>query len=54
MASLIQTGKYGAINAPDPAKVGDYLVKYLSESYTLQEDKNTNENVCTAGDLVVK
>ena len=37
MASLIQLGKHGAINAADTNTMGYYVVKYLSEPYTLQE-----------------
>ena len=32
MASLVQLGRYGAINITDPTKMGYYVIKYLSES----------------------
>ena len=37
MASLVKTGKYGAINAEDTTTLGCYVVKYLSKPYTLQK-----------------
>ena len=36
IASLGQLGKYGAINTADPKTMGSYVIKYLSEPYTLQ------------------
>ena len=36
MDSLVQTGKYDAANAADPTKLGYYVVRYLSEPYTLK------------------
>ena len=36
MASLVQLEKYCGIHAADPTKMGYYLIKYLSEPYTLQ------------------
>ena len=37
MASLVQLGKYGAINASDTTKMGYYVIKYLSKPYTLKD-----------------
>ena len=54
MASLIQLGKYGDINAADPTKMVCYVVKVLSEPYTLQEYKITDVQVSKASELVVK
>ena len=34
---LIHNGKYGAIYNADPTTMGYYVVKFLSEPYTLQE-----------------
>ena len=34
VASLVQLGKYGAINAADPTTMGYYVIKFLSEPYT--------------------
>ena len=36
MASIVQLGKYGAINVADPTSVEYYVIKYLSEPYILQ------------------
>ena len=38
MAALVQTGKYGAINTRDKTTMGYYVIKFMPESYTLQED----------------
>ena len=43
MASLVQLGKYGAINAEDPTTMYYYVINYLSEPCTLQEDQTTDE-----------
>ena len=37
MASLVQSGKYGAINTDNTTKNGFYVIKFLSETYTLQK-----------------
>ena len=34
--SLVQTGRYGAINKTFPTIIGYYVVKYMSVSFTLQ------------------
>ena len=54
MASLVKTGKYGAINAEDTTTLGCYVVKYLSKPYKLQEDNTTDGKVIKAGYLSVK
>ena len=36
MASLVKSGNYGAINTTDTSKMGDYVIKFVSEAYTLQ------------------
>ena len=53
MASILQVGKYGAINSSDTTTMGYYVVKYLSEPYTLQ-GKKTYGQVSKAGKLLVK
>ena len=35
MASLVQSGMYGAINTYDTTKNGFYVIQFLSEAYTL-------------------
>ena len=54
MASLVQLGKYGAINAEDPNTMGYYVIKYLSEPYTLKQYQTTYGKVSKAGELAVK
>ena len=36
MASLVQLGEYGAINAVHPTRTGYSVIKHLSEPYTQQ------------------
>ena len=38
MASLVQTGKYSAMNETDHKMMVYYVVKYILDDYTLQED----------------
>ena len=45
MDSLIQLGKYDAINTAYPTPMGYYVINYLSEPYTLQEYQTTNGQV---------
>ena len=54
MASIVQLGKYGAINAANPTKMGYYVIKYLSEPYTLQEDQTIYGQLSKAVDILVK
>ena len=54
MASLVQLVKYGAINAEDPTTMGYYLINYISEPCTLQEDQTTYGKVSKAGEIVVE
>ena len=42
IASLVQTGGYGIINKIDETTLGYYVLKYFSESYTLQNEKTTH------------
>ena len=54
MAFLVQLGKYGATNSAYPTKMVYYVIKYLSEPYTLQEHQTTYRKVIKSGELVVK
>ena len=54
ISSLFQLGKYGAINAANPNTMGYYLIKYLSEPYTLKEDQTIDGQVSKADKPVVK
>ena len=39
MSALVNNGKYGAINTENPTTIGYYVVRFLSEPYTLQDEK---------------
>ena len=54
LVSLVQLGKYGAINASDPNTMGYYVINYLSESYTLQEHQTSDGKVSKSGEFLVK
>ena len=54
MASLAESGKYGVINTTDTATDGFYFIMFISESYTLQDNKTIDGQIITAGELVVK
>ena len=54
MASLVQLGKYGAINAYHLTKMGYYVIKYLYEPYTPQEYQTTYWQGSKAGEIVVR
>ena len=54
MASLVQTGQYGAINTTYTSTIGYYVIKFTSELYTLQEETKCDVKTSTTGALVVK
>ena len=54
MASLVQSGMYGAINTDDTTTNGFYVIQFLSDSYTLQNNTTFYGQVISAGELVVK
>ena len=54
MASLVQSGKYGAMDTTGTSTMGYYVIKFVSESYTLQYDTTCNGVIVSAGELVVK
>ena len=54
MEYLVQTSKYGAINAAYNTTLGYYGVKYVSYAFTFQEDITTDVKVSNAGELVVR
>ena len=49
MASLFQSGKYGVINTTDTSTMGYYVIKFFSETCTLQEDTTFNGQIISAG-----
>ena len=54
MDALLQTDKYGAINTIDTTTMGYYVIKFVSESYTLQEETTCDVIIINSGELVVK
>ena len=49
-----KTYKYGAINTTDKTTMGYYVIKFMSEPYTLQEEKMCSGKISTSGEIVVK
>ena len=54
MASLVESGTYGAINTTDTSTNGFYVIMFTSGAYTLQENTTIYGQIITAGELVVK
>ena len=53
MASLVESGKYGAINTADKTTNGFYVIMFTSGTYTLQENTTIDGQIIIAGELVV-
>ena len=53
MTSLVQSVKYVAINTYDTSKNRYYVIKFISESYMLQNNTTTEQQIISAGELVV-
>ena len=53
MASLVESGKYGAINTTDTSTNGFYVIMFTSGAYTLQENTKIDGQIITARELVV-
>ena len=47
MDALVQTGKDGAINTIYTTKIGYYVIKFISEAYTLQEETTSGRKIST-------
>ena len=54
MASLVQPGMYGVINTDDTTTNGFYVIQFISEAYTLQNNTQIDGPVISAGELVAK
>ena len=54
MASLFQSDKYVAIDTADTTNNGYYVIKFISEAYTLQNNTTIDGQIITTGELVVK
>ena len=53
MASLVESGKYGAINKTDTSTNGFYVIMFTSGAYILQENTKIDGQIITAEELVV-
>ena len=54
MASLVQSGIYGATNTDSTTTNGLYVIQFISEAYTLQNNTKFDGQVMSAGELVFK
>ena len=54
MASLVQSGKYYSINTTNTSTMGYYVIKFVSDAYTLQENTTCDRKIISAGELFVK
>ena len=54
MASLVQSNKYGDINTADTTLHVYYVIEFISEAYTLQNNTTIDGKIISAGELVVK
>ena len=54
MASLVRYVKYGDSNTTDTSTMGYYVIKFVSEAYTLQEDTICDRQIISSGELVFK
>ena len=54
MASLVQSGMYGAINTDETSTKGFYVIKFMSEAYPLQNNTQIDGPIIYSDGLVVK
>ena len=54
MDCLVQPGKYGYKNTTYPNTLGYFMVKCVSEAYTLQGDTKWDVKIITDIEIVVK
>ena len=54
MASLVQSGEYGAIKTSGTTIKGYYVIRFISEAYTLHNNTTTDGQTISAVELVVK
>ena len=48
---MLQTGKYGTINASDTTTLGYYIVNYVSDTFTVQGEITTDGKADNAGEV---
>ncbi len=53
MSPMMREGQVGAVGLSDEAAMGYYLVKWLSEPYTLQDDTEGMSGMIPTGSMVV-
>ena len=53
MASLVQFGMHGTHNTDDITTNGLYVIQFLSDSYTLQNNTTIDGQVISSGKLVL-
>ena len=54
MASLVESGKYGAIKTTDTTTNEFYVIMFTSEAYTLKDNTTIDGKIITDGELVAK
>ena len=54
IASLVESGKYGAINTTDKSTNGFYVIIFKTGAYKIQENTTIDRQIITAGELVLK
>ena len=54
MSQLVQYGKYGSMNTIYTKTMGYCEIKFVSESYTLQEKNTCDVKISTSSGLVFK
>ena len=54
MYAIFHDGKYVTINTADITKIGYYVVKFLSELYTLQDEKKVDKKFIKVSKFIVK
>ena len=54
MASLVQSGMYGAINTYNTTTYGLYVIQFTPEAYTLQKNTTIDGQVISDGELVAE
>ena len=54
MASLVQSGMYGAISTDDNTTNFFHVIQLISEAYTLQNSTQMDGQFISDGELVVK
>ena len=51
MASVVESGKYGAINTTNTPTNGFYVIMFKTGAYKLQENTTTDEKIIATGEF---